>query len=217
MFNDRGPHSAANCPFYILPKNPLSAETSVTQCVRCVSCDHPRLEGMRDDFRQLAYLTVLEEEPKYDPDHPSGASFITFMKLHVCGRLWSERRKEAKYTPFSEDEPVDAEGRGNPLVAALTAEACACQSLEDHVCQKMDIEQFRSALPQLLTRLSKKERQAIALKYFKDCSGIEIAQALSVSKGRVSQLLKSALAKLKTAYSKLSGEPSEAQPELSVF
>jgi RNA polymerase sigma factor (sigma-70 family) len=171
---------------------------------------------MRDDFRQLAYLTILEEAPKYDPDHSSGASFITFMKSHVCGQLWSERRKESKYTPFSHDEGFEAESHANPLVASLTAEACASESLEDEMCQKMEMEDFRSALPQLLAGLGKKERQAIELKFFKDCSGVEISRQLSVSEGRVSQLLKSALSKLKKAHSRLGGETAEEHP-LCVF
>ena len=209
MFNDRGPHSNAKCPFYILPNNPLSAEASVNQCVQCATCGHSRLQGMRDDFRQLAYLTILEEAPRYDPDHPSGASFITFMKSHVCGRLWSERRKESKYMPYSPDPPMAPDAAPNPLVAALTAEACASESLEDEVCQQMEIEDFRSALPQLLARLGKKERQAIELKFFKDGSGRDIARQLRVSEGRVSQLLKSALRKLKKAHAKMGGESSE--------
>ena len=117
--------------------------------------------------------------------------------------------KEAKYTPFSHDERFEAESHANPLVASLTAEACACESLEDEVSQKIEIEAFRSVLPQLLSRLSEKERQAIVLKYFKDCPGIDISRRLSVSEGRVSQLLKSAHSKLKKAYSRLGGEPSE--------
>ena len=178
--------------------------------MRCVCSGAPHLEEMREDLCQTAYLTILEETPNYDPKHPSGASFITFIKSRVCGRLWSERRKASKYTPYAYEEPVTDVSPANPLVAALTAEACACESLEDEVCQKIDIEAFRAVLPQLLPKLSKKERQAIALKYFKDCSGIEISRRLSVSEGRVSQLLKSALAKLKVAYSKRGGEPSEA-------
>lgn len=210
MLSNRGPHDNAKCPFYVLPNNPLSAQTSIHKCVRCITCGYPHLEGMREDFCQIAYLTILEEAPKYDPKHPSGASFITFIKSRVCGRLWSERRKESKYTAFAYEDPVTAEGASNPLIAALTAEACACESLEDEICQKIEIEAFQTVLPQLLERLSKKERQAIALKYFKDCSGIDISHRLSVSEGRVSQLLKSALSKLKTAYSKIGGEPSEA-------
>lgn len=209
MFNDRGPHYSAKCPFYIEPNNPLSAEKSIEQCVRCATRGHCRLQGIHDDFRQIAYLTILEDEPKYDPAHDSGASFITFMKSRICGRLWSERRKALKYTPFSMDPPAEPDARPNPLVAGLTAEACASESLEDEVCQKMEIEDFRAALPQLLARLGKKERQAIALKYFKDASGRDIARQLRVSEGRVSQLLKSALGKLRKAHLKMGGESSE--------
>ena len=210
MLRNRGPHDNAKCPFYVLPNNPLSAQTSIHKCVWCVCSGAPQLEGMREDLRQTAYLTILEEAPKYDPKHPSGASFITFIKSRVCGRLWSERRKASKYLPYAYEEPVTEDCSPNPLVAALTAETCASESLEDQVCQKIEIEAFRTVLPQLLERLSEKEHQAITLKYFKDCSGIDISRRLSVSEGRVSQLLKSALSKLKIAYSKLGGEPSEA-------
>ncbi len=209
MFYDRGPHYSAKCPFYILPNNPLSAETSIQHCVRCATRGDCRLEGMRDDFRQIAYLTILEEEPKYDPAHPSGASFITFMKSRICGALWSERRKELKYTPYASDPPSEPDTPPNPLLAVLTAEACASKSLEDEVCENIEVEELRSFLPQMLSRLSEKERRVIELKYFKDCSSRDIAKRLRVSEGRVSQLLKNALGKLRKAHLKMGGEPSE--------
>ena len=209
MFYDRGPHYSAKCPFYIEPNTPLSAENSIQQCVRCATHGHCHLQGMREDFRQIAYLTILEDEPKYDPDHPSGASFITFMKKRVCGALWSERRNALKYTPFSMDPPSEPDADPNPLVAVLTAEACASESLEDEVCEKIEVEELRSFLPQMLKRLSKKERRVIELKYFKDSSSRDIAKQLRVSEGRVSQLLKSALGKLRKAHLKMGGEPPE--------
>ena len=210
MLNDRGPYYSAKCPFYIEPNNPLSAEKSIQHCVQCATCGHSRLQGMRDDFRQIAYLTILEEEPKYDPAHDSGASFITFIKSRVCGALWSHGRKELKYTPFSTDPPPEPDTDPNPLVAVLTAEACASESLEDEVCEKIEVEKLRSFLPQMLSRLSEKERCIIELKYFKDCSSRDIAKQLRVSDGRVSQLLKSALGKLRKAHLKMGGEPPEA-------
>ena len=210
MSRNRGPNTSEKCPFYVLPDNPLSAEASVNQCVQCATCGNTRLKGMRDDFRQLAYLTIMEEEPNYDPDHPSGASFITFIKSRVCYRLWSERRKESKYTPFSHDEPSDADGCNlNPLVSSLIAGACASENIEDEVCMKIEVEQLRSFLPQLLSVLAEKEREVITLKFFKGCSGIEISRQLCVSEGRVSQLLKTALSKLKKALLRLRGEPLE--------
>lgn len=211
MFYDRGPHYSAKCPFYILPNNPLSAETSIRHCVRCATLGDCRLEAMRDDFRQIAYLTILEEEPKYDPAHPSGASFITFMKSRICGALWSERRKEMKYTPYVSDPPSEPDTPPNPLLAVLTAEACASKSLEDEVCESIEVEELRSFLPQMLSRLSEKEQRVIELKFFNDCSSRDIAKQLRVSEGRVSQLLKSALGKLRKAYLKMGGESSEVE------
>ncbi|RKU20641.1 hypothetical protein C6503_05770 [Candidatus Poribacteria bacterium] len=203
MSRNRGPNTSEKCPFYVLPNNPLSAETSVNQCVQCATCGNARLKGMRDDFRQLAYLTIMEEEPKYDPDHPSGASFVTFIKSRVCYRLWSERRKEAKYTPFSHDETFETDASPNLLVESLIAGACASESIEDEVGRKIEVEQLRSLYPQMLDALLKKERQVINLKFFKDCSGREISRKLGISEGRVSQLTKSALSKLRKAHSKL--------------
>lgn len=209
MSRNRGPNTSEKCPFYVLPDNPLSAEASVNQCVQCATCGNARLKGMRDDFRQLAYLTIMEEEPKYDPDHPSGASFVTFIKSRVCYRLWSERRKESKYTPFSHDETFEADASPNLLVESLITGACASESIEDEVCMKIEVEQLRSFLPQLLSVLREKEREVITLKFLKGCSGIEISQQLRVSEGRVSQLLKTALSKLKKALLKLRGESLE--------
>ena len=204
MNERRGPHTSAKCPFYVLQDNPLSAEGSVNQCVRCVTCGHARLEGMSEDFRQLAFLTILEEGPKYDPAHPSGASFITFIKSRVCSRLWAERRKELKYLPCPQDEEQgDTEDFApNPLMDCLVADACTCESMEDNIIQQMEVAQLREHLPQFLTKLSEKERALLRLKYFERCdyTGVEIARLLSVSEGRVSQLTKSVLAKLKKAY-----------------
>lgn len=204
MNERRGPHTSAKCPFYVLPDDPLSAEASVNQCVRCVTRGNARLEGLSEDFRQLAFLTILEETPKFDPAHPSRASFITFIKSRVCSRLWAERRKELKYLPCPQDEEQhNAEDFvSNPLVDCLVADACACESMEDTIIQQIEVEQLREHLPQLLEKLSKKEREVLRLKYFevRNSTGVEIARALSVSEGRVSQLTKSALTKLKKAF-----------------
>ena len=86
MRKDRHPSNRGQCPFYIDPEDVLTAEASIYQCVACATCGDARLEARRDDFRQLAYLTILEETSKYDPDHPSRASFITFIKSRVCSK-----------------------------------------------------------------------------------------------------------------------------------
>ena len=205
MKENRHPGNSGECPFYIDAEDPLTAEASIFQCVTCATRGHTKLKDRQDDFRQIAYLTILEETPKYDPAHPNQASFITFMKSRVCSQLWSERRKELKYLPFSvaSESPCDTSRVSNPLSAELYNEACARESLEDEVLTKIEIQQFRERLSGLLHRLTEKERQVVRLKYFHDYTGMEIAESLGVSKGRVSQMMKSALTKLKTAYLRL--------------
>lgn len=51
-----------------------------------------------------------------------------------------------------------------------------------------------------MNRLTQKERAVIEMKFFQEFNGAEIAEILEVSKGRVSQLTKSALEKLGKAY-----------------
>ena len=205
----RHPGNSGQCPFYIDADDVLTAEASICQCVACATRGHPELQRRRDDFRQIAYLTILEETPKYDPAHPSRASYITFIKSRVCSRLWSERRKELKYLPFPVIESRIPEPSGdvsnalNPLSAELYSDACAQESLEDEVVEKIQVEQFQEHLPAMLARLTEQERKVVMLKYFQDYSGVQIAETLSVSKGRVSQLIKSILSKLKTTYLRL--------------
>lgn len=200
----RHPGNSGNCPFYMDPEDVLTAEASIHQCVKCATRGDACLKTRRDDFQQLAYLTILEETPTYDPSHPSQASFITFIKSRVCSALWSQRRKELKYLtcPLVEVEEVgvDAPPGWNALTAALYNAACERESLEDEVIDAIHIEQFHKQLPALLKRLTDPERKAVRLKYFQDYNGNRIAEALGVSKGRVSQLMKTALSKLKDAY-----------------
>ena len=83
MTQQRGPHHSKKCPFHILPNQPLSAKKSIARCVNCVSCNDQRLQGMRADLYQIAHLTVSENLPKYDSEHPTGASLSTFIRSEV--------------------------------------------------------------------------------------------------------------------------------------
>lgn len=197
----RGPGKCGSCRFHVVQGDPLSAEASIARCVRRVIGGVPQLVSLRADFQQTGFLTVIEADEKYDPNHPKGASFITYIKAKVCGALWSMRRREMKYVAcdVSEEEEID-DGGYNPLVAALAAEACAAESLEDEVIRAMNLETFRGCLPVLLSRLTPNEQEVIRLKYEVDASGREIAEVLDISAPRVSQLLKSALHKLKRGY-----------------
>ena len=200
----RHPGNSGDCPFYIDSEDVLTAEASIHHCVGCATRGDACLKTRSDDFRQLAYLTILEETPKYDPCHPSQASFITFIKSRVCSALWSQRRQELRYLSFPLVDVfqagVDVPPGWNSLTAALYNAACETDTFEEEVIEALHIEHFRKRLPTLLKRLTASERKAVRLKYFQDYKGHRIAEALGVSKGRVSQLLKTALSKLKDAY-----------------
>ena len=200
------PGNRGKCPFYMDPDDVLTAEASIGHCVKCATRGDACLQTRQEDFRQLAYLTILEEAPKYDPTHPSQASFITFIKARVCSKLWVQRRQELKYLTFplvdvpASNTDADPPPGFNSLTAALYNAACESESMEDSVINEIHIQQFRQRLPRMLKRLTPKERKAVRLKYFQDYTGEAIAEAIGVSKGRVSQLLKNALSKLKTVY-----------------
>ena len=120
----------------------------------------------------------------------------------MCTRLWSERKKELRYLPFSHDEqPTDTDNcTPNPLVAGLIAEACTCETLEDEVIRQLEVESFCEHLPKILVKLTEQQRCVLEMKYFEECSGVEIAEALGISKGRVSQIMKTALDKVEKVY-----------------
>lgn len=119
-----------------------------------------------------------------------GASLITFTRDRVCGTLRNTRRKTLRSIPFpTTGEVGDTELFGNnPLVDGLVADACQHEGVDKEVIRCVEVEQFERLLPQLLLRLSEKERTVLKLKFFEGRKGVEIAEVLGVTKGRVSQL-----------------------------
>ena len=184
MTPQRGPHYSQKCPFHIIKDQPLSAKKSVTQCVDCVSCGNKQLQPMKADLHQLAYLTILENSPKYNPNHQSGASFTTFIKSRVCGKLWDERKKQLKSIPLT----------------TLNGDDTERQQLDESVAWQVDLNRFKAALPQLIKCLPEKQATVLKLKFFEELKAVEVAKRLGISQGRVSQLSRLALTKLKQLY-----------------
>ncbi len=193
------PSHRERCPFNIVPNEPLSAEESIDQCVSCVCRNNAYLKSHYEDLRQIAFLTILEETPNYDPKHPSGASFITFIKAKVCIRLWREQRKLLRETPYPYQE-CSEENEKNLLEAELITQACAIENMADSVIQQIEIGFLRRCLPKLIKKLTKKEKRVLQMKFFREYTGVQIAQELNISEGRVTQLTQNALAKLGKAY-----------------
>ena len=211
MTQQRNPQNSAKCPFYIEPGSPLSATESINRCVACATRRDQRLQCVKEDLRQIAHQTVLEAASTYDPVHQSGASFTTFVRSQVCGKLWDEGKNYLQSIPFlSLDDTSRAESqlyrggpdplRNNPLIDRLVADVCQCEGVDEEVIRHVEVEQFERLIPQLLARLSEKEQEALTLKFFEGKKGGEIAQVLGVTKGRVSQLINTACVKLKKGY-----------------
>ena len=202
MTPQRGPHYAKNCPFHIKPNQPLSAAESVVQCVECVARGCDPLKRSKPDLHQLAYLTILENSPKYNPKHKSGASLGTFIRARVCAKLWNERDKALKAIPYSalEGDKGAEHQKVNRLMDGLVAESLLHDGVEDTVAWEIDVENFKIALPQLLGGLSENERTVVEMKFYDGLKAVEIADRLGVSEGRISQLSRKALAKLGKAY-----------------
>ena len=184
MTPQRGSHYSQKCPFHIIKDQPLSAKQSVAQCVDCVSCGNQRLQHMKADLHQLAYLTILENSPKYNPNHQSGANFTTFIRSRVCGKLWDERKKQLKSIPVRSLEGDDTEH----------------QPIDDAVAWQIDLNRFKAALPRLIACLPEKQATVLNLKFFEGLKAVEIAKRLGISEGRVSQVARLALTKLKRLY-----------------
>lgn len=199
MAQQRNPQNPAKCPFYMQPTDPLTAERSINRCVVCVTRGNQQLQCLKEDLRQTAYLTILEQTPEYDPAHQSGASFITFIRSRVCGKLWSQRREHLKSIPFPACEQGEdvLSSTHNPLVDRLAADACQCESVEDQATHRVEMERVKKLLPQFLEGLSEREQSVLKLKFFEAKKSVEIAKTVDVSEARVSQLIKTALAKLK--------------------
>ena len=196
MTRQRGPRYSQKCPFHITPNQPLTAQPSVTRCVACVSYDTPPLQRMKADLHQIAYLTIVESTPEYNPAHDTGASFTTFIRSRVCGKLWSKKKKVLKSRELLSRKAVESDSQ-------LTSSApCQWGGLDEAVCWQVDVETFKPLLPKLMLHLSEKEAQVLKMKFFDKLKAVEIAKRLGISQGRVSQLSQRALTKLEKVYLK---------------
>lgn len=203
MTQQRNPNNSEKCFFHINPSSVLTADESIVQCVRCITHGNQRLQNLKEDFHQTAYEATLKAKLEYNPADQSGASFTTFIRNRVCGTLWNARRGALKAgIPFPMTEAAGDTERlaNNPLVDALVADACQCDGVDEQVIRCIEVEQFERLLPQLLAGLSQRERRALRLRFFEGLKGVEIAEVLGVTKGRVNQLTHTAFTKLKKAY-----------------
>ena len=175
-------------------------------CANCMAHATPQCPDIRDDLLQIASTVLVEKGPKFNSTHRSGASFGTFIRPQICGILRNAKEKELLHNrrelPHADEgsdsyEDVDVEPNRDigwwHEVSDLNAE------FEDELVQDIS---FREALPALLQTLTARERDVFAC-LRENQQNHEIAEALKLSEGRVSQLVKQVTLKLTQAGQRL--------------
>ena len=66
----------------------------LNKCANCMACASPPLPNFRDDFLQIASMTLVEKGTTFNPVHESGANFGTFIRPRICVSLMNARQKE---------------------------------------------------------------------------------------------------------------------------
>ena len=181
----------------------------LNRCANCTASVAPTLPSFRDDFLQIASITLLEKGAAFDPAHESRASFGTFIRPRICVSLMNAKRKELRHQGREQLEPTngwdtheiadtidDTEIASIPNILDFTTE-----SFVDALIWDISIANFERMLPQLLNELTPRERQVFIF-IREDMRNADIAEALQLSPGRVSQLTNQVETKLKQACQK---------------
>ena len=176
----------------------------LNRCAACMARAAPPLPNYQDDFLQIASIVLLEKGPIFNPSHESGASFGTFIRPRICVSLMNARRKELRHQSrerleftkaWDTHKAADANNDTKSEVISNVLEPTT-ESFVEPLLWDISVANFERALPQLLQGLTNRERQVFAL-IRDDKQNADIAKALKLSKGRVSQLVRQVEVKLK--------------------
>lgn len=176
-----------------------------------------------EDYAQCGMVGLLESVQRYRPD--SEASFATYATYRIRGAILSgvekitERREQSAYQARVRQERLASinaatgQGRSSDLFHQMVDTALGLAlgfMLEDtgmmreHNAPVADTgygaqegHEFRALMVQLLEELPERERLIIRSHYFEHVPFEQIARDLEISKGRVSQLHKRALDRLR--------------------
>lgn len=166
-------------------------------CAGCIGKTPPKRSDFEDDLFQVAAFVLIDQGPKFDPAHKSGASFRSFIRVRICGTLMDAKKREVKqslrevpmsYAPIN--APWDSE---DPASVWQIPDPDA--AFEDRLAADLSIAE---ALPELLKMLTPGERKVFGF-LRQAWQNHEIAEAMNLSKGRVSQLVKQVHVKVTTA------------------
>lgn len=181
----------------------------------------PHVELEFGDYLQFARVGLLESIDRYDAD--KGASFETYAAQRIRGAILSgiqsyselqeqvaaRKRSVAERMESLQDEEnssADVFGRlaelaiGLAVGFALEGTGMYHSDSEDFgqdVFAGLELKQLRQRIVQLVEELSGNQRKVIMYHYLQQLSFEEITGMLKLSRGRISQLHKEALATLR--------------------
>lgn len=182
----------------------------LNRCADCMAYVGPTLPYFRDDFLQIASITLLEKGTAFDPTHKSRATFGTFIRPRICVSLTNARRKELDHHgrerlqsigAFDTYDTADTEDDTN-IAFMLSVPEPTTESFVDALVWDISLANFERALPQLLNALTSREQQVFGC-IRQDMRNTDIAEVLHLSPGRVSQLINQVEVKLKQACQQL--------------
>jgi len=177
-----------------------------------------------DDYLQFARVGLLEAVDRYDCEH--GARFETFAAPRINGAIldgiasYSDLQEQVAARRRIEAERLDglhgeAPDRADPaalfayladlavgLAVGLALEGTGMVQEEGAASlaqpyDALELRQLRARLKETLAELPERQRKVLTWHYLEGRAFDEIAQALGVTRGRVSQLHKAAVAALR--------------------
>ena len=174
----------------------------LNQCAGCIAFASPKRSEVREDLQQVAAMVLIEKGPKFNPAHPSGANFGTFIRPQICGTLMNAKRSELTHNHrelCSFNGVWDPGAEAKQDLGRLRAVPARHTEFEEALVRNIS---FQAALPKLLKTLTPREREVFAC-LREDQRNREIAEVLNLSESRVSQLVTQVTQKLTGAAQRL--------------
>lgn len=165
------------------------------------------------DFAQNAALGLLEAMSRFDPDF--GPDFIAYAKFRIRGAVFNgvrvflgqvdkrrDDRLQERLGDLSGETGGDLLANFVDLVSGLgLGLLLESGSMADCVPDAVEMDQMSRRVVNAMEVLSDRERLILTAHYFDGIPFVEIAERLALTKGRISQIHRGALGKLRAALS----------------
>lgn len=181
-----------------------------------------------DEYLQFATVGMMESMDRFDPGQ--GVLFKTFATRRITGAILdgvltlSERYQQVALSRRIAEERLESlaqepdaagpdtvlrelAGIGVGLALGFILDGTGMlesqdAALPDTTYSNLELRQFRQRIADVLEQLTSREQEVIKMHYFNSASFDEIARQLELTKGRISQLHKRAIGRLRSLLAK---------------